>query len=324
MAGGSGESRGGMLRPLSIGYLVWHCVSMLVASALLGLLTAAYAGAFATAGELPQVVEVAGVATSVWLLVASGWVLVALVAVAGLMFGVGAYRLPSAPGALRRTVVLGRVMFVLCALDVLFAFVRGDGVLTVTSLASALLTGALALEVRSFGERSCDIGSAPRASFVVDAVERVPAREAELAEEGQRRLFRATSGYATTMLVWGALRILAGVSVVFSVRDLSDASAPVASVALGLVIAAFGAYFVFVGRLGKRALVGGSSARSFLVASTVGLVASLGVLVVYALWSYGGWRPGVQEVFTSAIDAALFAAGCLYGRRFSRSEISRK
>lgn len=306
------EGRGSALKPLSVGYLVWHVVVSSVVIALLARVTAAYAGALPVASELPGQVEVLGARVPAWVFIAGTWVVLVPVAVAGVLFAIWSLRALRAHGLIGRAVVLGRVMFALCCADLLLSFVQGNGLLLLVSCVSAALTGALALEVRKFEGACAAEGEAPRSprpSFVAQAAEGIPIREIETPAE-RRGTFRALSGYSTIMLAWGGLRILAGLTMVFAMRQ--GEGAVVSGLASGLLVMASGAYLVAVGRLGKRSLGGSSTQRTFLIAAVVGLVASLALLVLYVVWLVGGWALASQDVFSTCIDAALYACGTYY------------
>lgn len=315
---------GTAMRPLSYGYLVWHCVTMTVLVALLARATLAYAGLLGVREVLAPVVEVFGAEVSVWALLAVGWVTTVLVTLAGLAFAVCVLVLPHRPALLGRSVVLGRVMFGLCLGNLVFAIVQGNPVVILAGAISSALTGLLALEVRKF-ERTCPHGSpegaatVPDPSFVVRAVEHVADHEADYGDEA-RPLFKSVSGYATIMLVWGSLRVLSGLAVLFSKGTLSDGTGGlVARVSVGVAVIASGAYLILVGRFGKMALVGGASLRTFLVMGVVGLGFALCLLGVYLLWGTWGWSAATQDLFSAVLDVLLYGSGCVYGLRLAKA-----
>lgn len=316
---------GRAMRPLAIGYLVWHCAFALMTVALLVSVSLAYAGVFSVATVLHPTAPILGFEVPVWALLVVAWVVVLLVTCAGIGFSLGALQVCRLPEALPRTILLGRTMFVLCLVDTVLSVVQGNAPLTLASVVSACLTGSLALEVRKVEAQLVRLGedapATPRRSFVVDAVETIPALEHDSAD-AVRPFFRLLSGYATIMLAWGSLRILSGLSVLFSSRDASEGDMFVALVVAGALVIASGVYLIAVGRLGKRALCGGSSLQTFLIAGGVGLGVSVVLLGCYVVWLVQGWAPAVQDIFSAVLDVTLYAAGCFYGFRLRRELVA--
>ena len=315
---------GTAMRPLSYGYLAWHCVTMTVLVALLARATLAYAGLLGSEGALAPVVEVFGAEVSVWALISLGWVMTVLVTLAGIAFALCVLVLPRHPTLLGRAVVLGRVMFGLCLGDLVFAIVQGNPVVILSAVISGALTGLLALEVRKF-ERTCSehpsetVGSVPDPSFVVKAVEHAAEHETDFGDAA-RPLFKSVSGYATIMLVWGSLRVVSGLAVLFSRGTLTEgAGGLVARICVGAAVIASGAYLIMVGRFGKMALVGGANLRTFLVMSAVGLGFAVCLLGVYLLWGTWGWSAATQDLFSAVLDVLLYGSGCIWGLRLAKA-----
>lgn len=413
MGRGEASAERGLLRPLAVGYLVWHCVATVVLSAILMVTTLAYAGTLPVAGELPRMVALLGATVPAWAFVVASWVLLVLVAAAGVLFGVGALSARVRVERLGRTIVLGRVMFVLCLANLLLSLLTFSGVLVLASLVSVALTGMLALEVRRLegshaearpgaggevvaaagdgavatvsdsagGPRetpapaasptACSVSDAgpdsshansaaedvagsdnrdeaaddeaagaetkpgsdgviaespagahpagnatlsrlPKRSFVVEAVETLPEHEGDFGEGGRQR-FRELSGYATIMLAWGGLRVLTGLSSLVSSGQETIGGLP--AFALALLVVGSGVYLVVVGRLGKRALCGGSSLGMFLGTAGTGFVVSAGLLVAYLLLVRAGHAPVMQDVFATVLDLGCYGAGCYHAWR---------
>lgn len=313
-----GRERG--LLTLSVCYLVWHLFSSAIAVAILAYATLAYTGAIEVATELPDTVAVLGMGVSSIALLACTWVTVAIDALAGLAYGVCALLVRKRRGLLGPSIILGRVMFLICVASVLVAFATTSATSLVSAIISVVLTGSLALSLRRFEGSLRERGEShdtPARTFVVDAADDVPAHEAGL-DERERPAFRLVSGYASIMLAWGALRILMGLSTLFSAPDASRPGAAISLVVLGALIVVAGAYLVFVGRLGKRALVGAAAIRSLVIAAIVGVAASASTLVLFVVWLALGLTPDGLLVFSAAIDLLLYAGGLYYARRFDK------
>ena len=208
------------LKPLGVGYLVWHCISKLAILVILMFTTLAYAGIYSVQGQLPQTVSLMGFDVSAWLFIGGSWAILALVTLAGISFAVSALTFQREHVRLTRAIILGRIMFALCVIDLLTSVVQGDSVSIITGSVSLVLTGSLALEVRR-ASRGID-QDAPQKSFVAEAIDEEPVRLESLSDAARSR-FRATSGYATIMLVWGALRVLYGIATLISLPLASGA-----------------------------------------------------------------------------------------------------
>ena len=183
-----------------------------------------------------------------------------------------------------------------------------------------MLVGSLSLALRRFEDLCGEQGECqrtPARTFMVDAADDVPAHEADV-DEVSRPTFRLVSGYASIMLAWGALRILMGLSALFSAPHASRAPAAISILVLGALIVAAGAYLVFVGRLGKRALVGGSSLRALVWGSAAGIAVSASTLVLFVVWAVLGLTPDGLLVFSAAVDLLLYAAGLFYAGRLRK------
>ena len=281
------EGRG--LRVLAIGYLVWEAFQSVVGTVLLALVTAAYAGAYPVEGELSLRVPMLGGSVSVWVLIVAVWV------------------------------VLGRVVVAVNVAAVLVSLVQASAPFGLASIVSLLLSGTVALQVRSCEDSGAgpnpEVGEVPKRSFLVDVAQHTPEREAGL-NDAELQVFRLVGGYSTIMLVWGALRILMGLASLFaSPAAQSVPNVPVVRLAVSAYLVASGVYFLVVGRVGKRSLFGGSSLHAFFVMGAIGLVLSALALVTYLVWQVTGWEPAARDVFVSAIDLALFGLGCVYARK---------
>lgn len=313
-----GRERG--LFVLSVCYLVWHLVSSAVAIAIISYATLAYTGVVAVATELPGTVVVLGMQVSSLVLLACTWVTVALDALAGLAYGVCSLLVRGRGSLLGPSIILGRIMFVVCCASVVVSFATSSATSLFSSVISLALTGSLALSLRRFEDALAERGESHDTlarTFMVDAADDVPAHEADLADE-ERPAFRLVSGYASIMLAWGALRILMGLSTLFAAPDAARPGAAISLVVLGVLIVVAGAYLIFVGRLGKRALVGGSTLRSLVVAALVGVAASASTLVLFVVWLVLGLTPDGLLVFSAAIDLLLYVGGLYYARRFEK------
>lgn len=313
------ENEGRGLKVLAISYLVWEAFQSVVGTVLLALVTAAYAGAYPVEGELSLRVPMLGGSVSVWVLIVAGWVVLALSCVIGVALGVEALLLSTRMRRSRHTVVLGRVVVAVNVAAVLVSLVQASAPFGLASIVSLLLSGTVALQVRSCedsgAEPNPEVGEVPKRSFLVDVAQHTPEREAGL-NDAELQVFRLVGGYSTIMLVWGALRILMGLASLFaSPAAQSVPNVPVVRLAVSAYLVASGVYFLVVGRVGKRSLFGGSSLHAFFVMGAIGLVLSALALVTYLVWQVMGWEPAARDVFVSAIDLALFGLGCVYARK---------
>lgn len=312
------EGRG--LLDLAVCYLVFHVFGSAVVLALLTSSTLAYVGASEVSAELAPTVTVLGAELPVRVLLIVLWVAAAAVAVAGVAFGISALLARVREERLGRAIVLGRVMFGLALVNAVLSFVQTAPVALVWGIASAGLTGALALELRKLERVLRSEGhdlSTPRKSFVVDAAEEIPRLE-ESCEKDMRPLFRLCSGYASIMLAWGCLRLLMGLTTLFAAPVATPSPVRVPVTVHGTLTIVAGAYLIFVGRLGKRALAGRSGLLRLVEASLVGLVASAGTLVVYGVWLALGWTADGLLVFCVLADCLLYAAGIYYASKLRK------
>lgn len=305
------------LKPLGIGYLVWHCVSSLAILVILLFTTLAYAGVYSVHGSLPEQVSLMGYKVSAWLYVIGSWVILVPVLLAGITFGVSALTFQREHSRLGRAVVLGRVMFALCVINLLASIVQGDAVSMVSSVISSALTSALALEVRkeSAGDTK-GAQDAPRKTFVAESIDEEPIRMGELSDDA-RACFRTTSGYATVMLAWGTLRILYGVATLFSLPVASGTTSAMYGLASAIVIIGVGAFLVVAGRFGKTALCGSGKLETFLRLCRVGVLVAAGALALFVVLLLAGLAPTAGEVFCAVADLALCGAGLLNGGRLA-------
>lgn len=311
MADGQNEASRS-LRPLGIGYLVWHCVSSLAILVILLFTTLAYAGVYSVRGELPDMVALLGYKVSAWPFIVGSWVTLALVFLAGLTFAISALTFQGEHGRLGRAVVLGRVMFVLCVINLLSSIVQGDAVSIISSVISSTLTASLALEVRkaSRGESK----EVPRKSFVAASIVEEPLRLETLSEDARTR-FKSTSGYATVMLAWGVLRVLYGLVTLLSLPVASGARFVLYGLASALVIVGVGVFLIVAGRFGKTALSGTGKLETFLALCKVGVLVSAAALVLFVVLLLGGYAPTSGEVFCAVVDLVLCGAGLDNGRK---------
>ena len=173
------------LKPLGVGYLVWHCISKLAILVILMFTTLAYAGIYSVQGQLPQTVSLMGFDVSAWLFIGGSWAILALVTLAGISFAVSALTFQREHVRLTRAIILGRIMFALCVIDLLTSVVQGDSVSIITGSVSLVLTGSLALEVRR-ASRGIDQG-APQKSFVAEAIDEEPVRLESLSDAARSR-----------------------------------------------------------------------------------------------------------------------------------------
>lgn len=302
--GGANAARGA--RRLGVAYLVWQCCSSLATIVLLARATLAYAGVLPVAGTLYPTTHVLGLEFPVWVLLALDWPVVVALAALGITFGLAACRAASDQANLGRTVLFGRCVLVLCAAELLLAFVQASAALLIGALASAALAVALTLEVRRCAPKTEH--SSVRHSLAQDALDTIPAREPKLPEQ-VRPLFRLCSGYATVMLVWGALRVLMGLSLLFANPEQAGSAHLLAS---GLIVIGSGVYLIVTGRLGKRALATDSRLRMFVVVGAVGLALSIVALVGWLIALHEGLGPGVVS---TTLDVVLYGVGCFYAHR---------
>lgn len=313
------------VKPLAIGYLVWHCVSSAALVVLLVICSMAYAGAFPSVTQLSSEVFVFGASVSVWILIVVAWVVVCSVSVIGVLFGAGALLARTRPGTLAATVKLARAMVVVCALDVVYSLLQQNVVSVLASIVSLGLTLALSLEIRRAAEcadRTGELAEAmPKRSLAAEAASGMPSREGVLDPE-LKGLFGLVRGYTTTMLVWGSLRSLSGLSALFSTAGGGQGALDAPSLAAALLIVASGVYLFVVGRLGHSALAGGSRLRSFFLAGIVGLCISglmlVAALVVSALGVVSLLHGTSTVCFCLALDCALYITGCVYASKLHK------
>lgn len=294
------------LKPLGVGYLVWHCISKLAILVILMFTTLAYAGIYSVQGQLPQTVSLMGFDVSAWLFIGGSWAILALVTLAGISFAVSALTFQREHVRLTRAIILGRIMFALCVIDLLTSVVQGDSVSIITGSVSLVLTGSLALEVRR-SSRGID-QDAPQKSFVAEAIDEEPVRLESLSDTARSR-FRATSGYATIMLVWGALRVLYGIATLISLPLASDARYVMYGLASSLVIMCVGVYLIVAGRYGKTALSGSGKLDTFMGLCRIGVIVAGAALVLFVFLLLGGLAPAAGETFCAVVDLALCGAG---------------
>jgi len=169
-----------------------------------------------------------------------------------------------------------------------------------------VLTGSLALEVRR-ASRGIDQG-APQKSFVAEAIDEEPVRLESLSDAARSR-FRATSGYATIMLVWGALRVLYGIATLISLPLASGARFVMYGLASSLVIMCVGVYLIVAGRYGKTALSGSGKLDTFMGLCRIGVIVAGAALVLFVFLLLGGLAPAAGETFCAVVDLALCGAG---------------
>ena len=300
------------IKPLAIGYLVWHCVSSLAILVILTFTTLAYAGVYSVQEDLPQTVTLMGWPISAWLFIVGSWIAMGLVLVAGVSFAVFALTAQNMPERFGRAIVLGRVMFCLCALDLVFCIIQGDPVSLVATIISASLTAALALEVRALSKAAAQ--SMPKKSFVAESIDEEPIRE-ELLEGYVRSLFKATTGYCTIMLAWGVLRVVYGLSSLIALPLALGGREATFGLVSSLVIMAIGVYLILSGRSGKTALSGSGSLSRFLLMCKVGVIVSGGALALFVFLLLLGTAPTSGEVFCAVVDLALCFAGLFNGSR---------
>lgn len=294
------------LKPLGVGYLVWHCISKLAILVILMFTTLAYAGIYSVQGQLPQTVSLMGFDVSAWLFIGGSWAILALVTLAGISFAVSALTFQREHVRLTRAIILGRIMFALCVIDLLTSVVQGDSVSIITGSVSLVLTGSLALEVRR-ASRGIDQG-APQKSFVAEAIDEEPVRLESLSDVARSR-FRATSGYATIMLVWGALRVLYGIATLISLPLASGSRYVMYGLASSLVIMCVGVYLIVAGRYGKTALSGSGKLDTFMGLCRIGVIVAGAALVLFVFLLLGGLAPAAGETFCAVVDLALCGAG---------------
>ena len=294
------------LKPLGVGYLVWHCISKLAILVILMFTTLAYAGIYSVQGQLPQTVSLMGFDVSAWLFIGGSWAILALVTLAGISFAVSALTFQREHVRLTRAIILGRIMFALCVIDLLTSVVQGDSVSIITGSVSLVLTGSLALEVRR-ASRGID-QDAPQKSFVAEAIDEEPVRLESLSGAARSR-FRATSGYATIMLVWGALRVLYGIATLISLPLASGARYVMYGFASSLVIMCVGVYLIVAGRYGKTALSGSGKLDTFMGLCRIGVIVAGAALVLFVFLLLGGLAPAAGETFCAVVDLALCGAG---------------
>lgn len=305
-------------RALAVGFLAWHGTSALVEDGLLLVTTLAYAGIVPTTSELSPTLTIYGLAIPAWLALAALWVGAAAVSVVGVLFGLGALLADRHPHNLGKTLVLGRVMFAVCVLNCLLGIVEANAVSIIASLVSLVLTGACDIDVRRVeAKHVCndECLKTPKRSFVINAVEEVPLREQELGAEA-RNTFRMLSGYATIMLAWGALRVLSGLSVVFSARAIGEGL--LVAVHTGLLVVACGVYLIVTGSFGKRALLGAVQLGTYRALCLVGAVVNAAILVGFGIWFVSGWQPAAQDLFAATLDLTFYAAGLTCANKLER------
>ena len=314
------DGRERSLGVLAISYLFWHLFSAAIGVALLAFTTLTYAGVIEVATALPGSVDIAGASVSALVVIPCVWVVAALDALFGVAFGVCSLLARTRHALLGRAILLGRVMFAFCLAYLLVAFATSNATSLLSTAISLVLVGSLSLALRRFEDLCGEQGECqrtPARTFMVDAADDVPAHEADV-DEVSRPTFRLVSGYASIMLAWGALRILMGLSALFSAPHASRAPAAISILVLGALIVAAGAYLVFVGRLGKRALVGGSSLRALVWGSAAGIAVSASTLVLFVVWAVLGLTPDGLLVFSAAVDLLLYAAGLFYAGRLRK------
>lgn len=313
---GAGE---GTSKALAIGYLVWQSTSSLIQLAMLLVSSLAYAGVISVHGELASSVLLIGFEVPVFALLAVAWAVVCLTTVAGVLFGVEALLCPRRPALLPRAIRLGRAMFAVCVASIVISVARGSSVDVLASIISAGLTGILALDVRRLEARFLAMGESglptPAKSFVASSVHEGSSREESFSGHG-REVYRLCNGYATIMLIWGTLRVLTGLSLVFSNHAVGEGL--LVAVAVGLVVMACGIYLIVVGRFGKLALLGAAQASTFVALCMVGFAIGIALLAAWGLWFVQGWNPAPSDLFVALLDTSLYGTGLFYARKFER------
>lgn len=306
------------IRPLAIGYLIWHCCASLLLIGTLAISSLAYAGLISVSGTLYPTTHILGLDIPIALFLPIEWAIILSCTAAGIIFGIDAFRTSTHPEHLRRAVILGRCMFALSLIELLLAFTQASGFSVIEAVISVALTGALSLEVGKAASRVVsDTTTTWRSRLSIAYVQTLlPRRESKLVATA-RPLFRMCSGYATIMTVWGALRILGGLSLLFS-ESATSSNAPFGdNLIAGLIVIGTGIYLIVTGCLGKRALCNQLSLQTFFIISTIGFVVSLFALIAYLVIFLMGWDISTLDVFYLVVDVALYGIGCFYVRQLS-------
>ncbi len=369
-----------MLKPFAIGYLVWHILTSLITLALLGHVSVNF---FALANFRALTMPVLGFTVNVGLLVIAGWVIYVLLVLAGLAFGLGAIGVWK--GFSRHALAVGRVMLVLCVLNLVFGLVQANILTILSEGITILLTGALIHELNQEARESLEVsagwgdatgdsspqsnaathmnsdpGSATnnavgsrRAAVVPTACDACsvdvcktdsavpPAGEQNTNpstsacsrttgerdspvpvpafDEESRKLQRLFEGYVLIMFVWGALRVLSGLAVVFNGGFAVTDEPSVRRVVTGGLIALVGLYLVVTGRYGKAALSSTEKLAVFRRLGIIGLVLSVLGFAPTLVWAVSSAQLLSSDMFCSAINLALFAASVYYADALEKS-----
>ncbi len=295
-------SKPSMLKPFAIGYLVWHVLTSLVTLALLGYVSANF---FALANFWALTMPVLGLTVSVALLVIAGWVIYVLLVLAGLAFGLGAIGVWG--GFSRHALAIGRVMLALCVLNLVFGLVQANILTILSEGITILLTGALIHELKQETRESLDASAGGG-----DAT-------GSVASHSNNATYMRFEGYVLIMFVWGALRVLSGLAMVFNGGFAITDEPSVRRVVTGGLIALVGLYLVVTGRYGKAALASTKKLVVFRRLGIIGLVLSALGFAPTLVWAVSSAQLLSSDMFCTIINLALYAASVYYANALEKS-----
>lgn len=323
----TGAAVGPSIKPFSIGYLVWHCLNMLVTLCLLGYVSV---GFFSYAGWAGLAFPVLGFSLSAVFLLVLGWALTSAVALAGVLFALGSIGVWKAPS--RKVATIGKALLVICAIELLLGIIQGNLFTLISKAISILLAGAILHELKrakpQADEQDGPVGlKTEPASKDGDGTGEAHCASASPADDGAaqtkgdvaaaRHLARMCEGYSLIMFFWGALRLLTGLAEIFNGGFSATDEASVRRVVSGCILAGVGIYLIAVGRYGKASLTNRGKLKLFRALSTVGLCVSVGSVVPTVIWAMNGAELSTGELFCSFIDLVLYAGGVYYARNLA-------
>ncbi len=320
-------AEGSSLKPFSIGYLVWHCLNMLVTFGLLGYVSVKF---FAYAGWAALTVPVLGISLSAAFLLVLGWALTALVTLAGVLFALGSVGMWKAP--LRNVSAIGMALLTICAVELVLGIIQGNIFTLLSKAISILLAGAILHELKKSGPQdqnnneaeklmSGHVPAAGNGAGESQATTKVSANgRPEQSNDGAaaaHHLARMCEGYSLIMFFWGALRLLTGLAEIFNGGFSASDEASVQRVVSGCVLVGVGIYLIAVGRYGKASITNRNKLKVFRVLSVIGLCVSVGSVMPTIVWALNGADLSTGDLFCSFVDLVLYAGGVYYARNLA-------
>lgn len=318
---GNRRSRMGLLKALTIIYLVWHCFVSLVMAAVAILTLLVSLGIVDGGPDYTGVVTIAGFEIPLPILATIGCVFVGLTIVCGAALVSRSFRSIKFPGSSHGAFVLARALFVICAIGVLWAVSQGSLVLFLALLYSSMLTGLMLLGMKRLEdvEARADVGADSEASRdeVVGRVDQIsPEVPLDLSN-----VSNALRGYATLMIVWGVVKLVMGSMLVMSPNmAAADGAtwfgAPLFGTDLGqgALLLMGGLVMLLVGRMGRIAVRTGLRLPRFEHVSWVCLAIACVLLVGGGITYFQAPLCGGLAFFCGITDVALCGAVTFYVR----------